>query len=677
MASGKVQVAVLGGGLGGISAAYALTSPAAADRFDVTVYQQGWRIGGKAASGRNLEPGMGARIEEHGLHMFMGWYDQAFAMMRSCYQEWDAPADHPFGTIKKAFVPQRSITLAENLATAGKTPDWAFWTIPFPPLPGEPGDDRDEIHPLEFLRKLLGWLAKPAEELGVELEGAPAHDAKATWHGHSLARQMGTAPQPEHPLQILEAIKDVAKALEKLHGLDLESVAGELRQAWIFLRLGLAIAEGLVRDVLPHGHEGWQKINHLDLKDWLYSHGASTPEVSFSAPIRGFYDLAFAYINGDTSSYKNAQMAAGAGLRTMLKVALGYRDAPLWRMTAGMGDVIFGPLYQVLERRGVKFEFFNRVQELHLSPDKRSVASVDLIQQAKCNAPYQPLHQLGPMDVWPSQPLWDQLVDGAELEKKGVNFESAWDSTSVGSQTIVQGTDYDVIVLGISLGGLGAVAGELIAADDGWSKMIAQIATVETQSIQLWTVPDLEGLGWKHGALVGTSYVEPVDTFSDMSQVLPQERWTGTPPGAVEYLCGPMLQTVGDPYKDPSYPVQAKATVVSHAAGYLGDAAAEIWPKLHGADGVDYEQLYDPANSVGEARLAAQYFRANIDPSERYVLTPPDTVQLRLDPAKSGFDNLFPAGDWVLTSVNGGSAEAAIEGGNLAAAAIIDRYKRS
>ncbi|GMQ86257.1 MAG: hypothetical protein BMS9Abin07_1830 [Acidimicrobiia bacterium] len=674
MVSGKIRVAVLGGGLGGISAAYRLTSPAAGDRFEVTVYQQGWRIGGKAASGRNLAPGMGERIEEHGLHMFMGWYDQAFSMMRECYAEWNAPPDHPFGTIDKAFIPQRKVTLAENLALPDQPPDWELWTLDFPHLPGEPGDDRDEIHPLEFLRKLLGWLPQPAGELGLELASAPAHDPEATWHGHSLARQMSKAPKPEHPKQLLEALEEAVGAVDGRHGHDLASVSRHLRQAWILLRLGLAIAKGLVTDVLLHGHDGWQRINHLDLKDWLASHGAPTPEVSFSSPIKAFYDLAFAYVDGDTSHYENAQIAAGAALRTMLKTALFYRDAPLWRMTAGMGDVIFGPLYQVLKARGVRFEFFNRVEALHLSPDKRTVSSVDLIEQATVSEPpYEPLHRLGPMEVWPSQPLWRQLDNGDELEKKGVNFESFWDSTSVGSHTIEQGTDYDLIVLGISLGGLPTVAQELIDADAGWGKMVDQIDTVQTQSIQLWTVPDLEGLGWRHGPLVGSSYVDPVDSFADMSQLLPQEGWSGTPPGAVEYLCGPMAQTVGDPYSDPGYPAAAKATVVANAARYLDDSAGAVWPALHGPNGIDYALLYDTADGVGEDRLFRQYFRANIDPSERYVLTPPGTVHLRLDPAESGFDNVYPAGDWVHTSVNGGSAEAAIEAGNLAAAAIIDR----
>ena len=45
----------------------------------------GWRLGGKGASGRNAAHG--SRIEEHGLHIWFGFYDNAFLTMRQCYEE--------------------------------------------------------------------------------------------------------------------------------------------------------------------------------------------------------------------------------------------------------------------------------------------------------------------------------------------------------------------------------------------------------------------------------------------------------------------------------------------------------------------------------------------------------------------------------------------------------------
>src|SRR5262249_41895775 len=79
-----------GGGAAALTAAFELTRGDWRSRFDsVVVYQSGWRLGGKGASGR----GVGGRIEEHGLHVWFGAYDNAFALMRDCYAELDAPAE--------------------------------------------------------------------------------------------------------------------------------------------------------------------------------------------------------------------------------------------------------------------------------------------------------------------------------------------------------------------------------------------------------------------------------------------------------------------------------------------------------------------------------------------------------------------------------------------------------
>jgi uncharacterized protein with NAD-binding domain and iron-sulfur cluster len=80
------KVAIIGGGMAGLSAAWRLSEPGWRDRFDsITVYQRGWRLGGKAASSR----GRHGRIEEHGLHIWLGYYENAFEMLRECYAELD------------------------------------------------------------------------------------------------------------------------------------------------------------------------------------------------------------------------------------------------------------------------------------------------------------------------------------------------------------------------------------------------------------------------------------------------------------------------------------------------------------------------------------------------------------------------------------------------------------
>ena len=47
-----IEVVIVGGGCAGMSAAFELTRPRHQGRYRVTVYQLGWRLGGKGASGR-------------------------------------------------------------------------------------------------------------------------------------------------------------------------------------------------------------------------------------------------------------------------------------------------------------------------------------------------------------------------------------------------------------------------------------------------------------------------------------------------------------------------------------------------------------------------------------------------------------------------------------------------
>jgi hypothetical protein len=51
MADGKVKIAILGGGMGAMSAALALTEAnPKGEKYDITVHQLGWRLGSMTAS---------------------------------------------------------------------------------------------------------------------------------------------------------------------------------------------------------------------------------------------------------------------------------------------------------------------------------------------------------------------------------------------------------------------------------------------------------------------------------------------------------------------------------------------------------------------------------------------------------------------------------------------------
>ena len=70
------------------------------------------------------------------------------------------------------------------------------------------------------------------------------------------------------------------------------------------------------------------------------------------------------------------------------------------------------------------------------------------------------------------------------------------------------------------------------------------------------------------------------------------------------------------------------------------------------------------------ARFDAQFWGANIDPSERYVLSAAGSTRHRLAAGDSQFANLVLAGDWVYNGFPVGCVESATLGGLQAARAI-------
>ena len=132
----------------------------------------------------------------------------------------------------------------------------------------------------------------------------------------------------------------------------------------------------------------------------------------------GMYDLVFGYEGGDPA---RPRFSAGLGLQLATKMLLGYSGALFWKMQAGMGEVIFAPLYEVLRARGVEFRFFHRVDALRLADDGRSIAAIDLGLQAELADgvdAYDPLFRVKGLPCWPDAPFGSQLRT-AERPRRG------------------------------------------------------------------------------------------------------------------------------------------------------------------------------------------------------------------------------------------------------------------
>ena len=140
----------------------------------------------------------------------------------------------------------------------------------------------------------------------------------------------------------------------------------------------LTMLRGTVADRLTV--RGYNAIDHLDLREWLRRHGASRRAID-SPLVRGHYDLSFAYEDGDPN---RPRFPAGLALHLAMRMFLDYKGAMFWKMRAGMGDVVFAPLYEALRRRGVRFRFFHRLDQLHLSDDSRTVEAATFGCEEAC-----------------------------------------------------------------------------------------------------------------------------------------------------------------------------------------------------------------------------------------------------------------------------------------------------
>lgn len=109
-----------------------------------------------------------------------------------------------------------------------------------------------------------------------------------------------------------------------------------------------------------------------------------------------------------------------------------------------------------MQQRGVRFEFFQAVRNLELSDDKQRVARIRMGRQVTLkHPPYQPLVDVKGLPCWPSEPFFDQRVEGAALKAGGFDLEDYWTKwKDVESYTLELGKDFDAVVLGISVAGI-------------------------------------------------------------------------------------------------------------------------------------------------------------------------------------------------------------------------------
>jgi uncharacterized protein with NAD-binding domain and iron-sulfur cluster len=693
----KTQIAILGGGIGALTAAFELTEQDPdKERYDITVYTLGWRLGGKCLVGR--DECRDWRALEHGLHVWAGFYDNAFDLVQRLY----ARLEYSPNAWRSKFEGLNHFTVMEFVEKS-----WKPWLLQARPNPLDPGIDLDNgLLLLTALKTLLSWVEQSFVDSPL---GRVQHPGARRDVQHEIAAALKspvdnvfptalsaiaalldrgapntiTANDTKAALALVDAFRrQVARAVPSTPKDD------ETRRLEILYDLAAGLIKGILSDEVLSG--GLDAIDHWEWSAWM-EHNGCKPESINSAIVRGCYDYVFGYIKGCR------KVGAGVGTIALLRLLLTYKGSIFYALQEPMGDFLFAPLYTYLCKRDVKFKFFHRLDELKLSNDGSVIEKIALGRQVKLKYPdvgYKPLIDVPGKDYksWPTHPDYDQIEHGDELkdydlESAGTNWRYADTPLTLmrrppgdRSQT---GKTFDIAILGVGFGGLPSICGDLCCHHpDTWGSYLKEVQTTPTLALQLWLTEETEKLGWPDPRTVMVGFARADDTWNDA----PLHSWEdNTPliaresansekaPRSLAYFVGVFPEAEDGPRgSDPQFPKSEMDRAKLVIKAWMKSRLPELWPNALDRQTSDFrwELLDAPPGTTGSDRLDHQYLRTNIEPWERYVLSKPGTLRWRLWPDGSGISNLFLTGDWVRTGLDAGCIEAAIMSGRAAARTI-------
>lgn len=715
--SARTRVAVLGGGISALTTAWHLTSTQELrDRYEVTVYQMGWRLGGKLASGRNAKLGM--RNQEHGLHVWFGWYENAFALFQQLLAEWSpmAPPDCPIRQWQDAFEPCLYTPIGQELGGGRK-----LWKFKWAGNSDLPGDGKVMMSPKAVLTGTLQWMETLVLDWLLQPQGA---NPELTGPASMLARAAGIVSdslgkavdrlQERSAHTILRGLIAEVERLNEDHSVwgqvELKALRASLEAAQWMLRpllhdsrhsddivdahlvrncvdVGLAALRGLLNpeyQLLEHDLD-LDRIDHLELRQWLIANGADPHTVRKWTVIKALYDAMFEYPHGDP---KEPNYAAGVATRVMVRMLLTYKGAPLYLLNTGMGEGVIAPLYETLMVRGVNFKFFHKIISVRTSADGTHIDGLDIARQVKIKSElnggeYRPLFTVKGMRCWPSEPLWEQIEGGEALEHTGVDLESNWcQQPPVETLLLQAGRDFDQVVMGIALGAwkdlgyAGDLGQDLRSKNAKLAAMAAALPIMPSGGVQLWCDRTTSGLGFSQPGVpnvrvAGVSIAPPMDVWADMTPTLQIEDWGMDGPASVQYLCGTLDSDLyHQPPSDATAPKRARDRLLAAMAEQLKTSGGLMWPAARKGDEFDWSVLHADPAAEGLERLDQQWIRANIDPTECCVSSPANTTQQRLRADQTGVDNLWLCGECAYTGVNSTCVESVVMAGMQAARAI-------
>jgi uncharacterized protein with NAD-binding domain and iron-sulfur cluster len=687
----SVHVAILGGGPAGLACAWLLSNPVMANgkrawesgsaradlELELTIVERQNLPGGKAASARQVDGSKTRLIQEHGLHVLMGFYANVLGIVKLLGTEsllvdtptLRVPADVAPGDVASAWeiaihpwsgaparAPAPAPAPAPAVAAAAAAPtakgkSRASTKSRQTPESGAEAEAEEMVfeRSLEkatkpshkpLLRSLL-FLNRQVRQLATKRGAKPAAIA-SPYHAmvmKSLAKSLSFAPtstksalawsngdEPElGSADSFEQIGALARLLRQFSRAALAQGTGAGDHlAAEALELGTTMLIGLQdHGLLPiWAFADPAKLStDSSLGDWALSLQQAFDSVSISQWLedhgiaKGFVQRSrlLAALTAGVFSTPDT-MAAGTFIHGVCRLVLDFQGAPFKRMRGGTGEVLIAPMFEALEKKKVEFRFGTSVAALKLAEAKDGMQVVA--------ATLRPPEEDQPgMDFVPADAR-KKTRSGWEVQKK---------KRSTVAESLIE-ADAFVLALPPFQAASGAQAKPLIdGLPASLQETLERIGSRATVSLQHWTTGSP-----LYPARIVAPFPGPMRCAA-----------------AMEHLAGDEGTEVLSP------PV--------YYCGDMDDEAAKAFAKK------DHRAwLSENAPSMQQGQQARDPFvSTNVDGSARYVRMDPATQAARPGIGDSGARNLWLAGDWTKGALSCGSIEHAVTSGLEVAADIL------
>ncbi|GAA4829082.1 FAD-dependent oxidoreductase [Algivirga pacifica] len=716
----RKKVAIFGGGIAGLSTAWKLTEqPDWESKYDITIYQMGWRCGGKAGT----TIGENGRIEETGVHIFQGWYDHAFQLVKEVYAYSKAEKineDGAFQSWEDAFI-KNPVTLMVEENDQG---EWKNWPFVFPCNDLEPGTDQQvtfgvllkevvamglqvllgspyQTNPKQREKTLSKWQYYTFYKKALKSAGSSQklEDnfllslAEKTTNFHQkvnalIERILKLENKEDSTVSLLSSIEKLLSKCSSPVFRFLEKKNETFRRVLQTLRLLMTCVKGVYTDVYDSktGDYEWEKINHLDFRDWLRAHGATEHTIR-SVVVEFLYKGTF----GNSYHGETGKVAADIAIRMMLMIP-SYKGSFVWNLKGGTGGSFIAPLFVALKHKGVRFEFFHKLKEVKYS-DGHAIKEIIVDQQVSLREgldTYNPIVKQKGVFQWTNQPDYDQLdpLQAHLLKEREINLESHWAEWNEGEELLLkEGHDFDIAVLATSVKPLKYTCPEIIEHRQSWKNMVNHIGTTPTLNVQFWMQDNIQGLGmdlqrWgmdKKAYANTVIYENQLYSWTSMTFVEPYECWPEeSRPQQVSYWCGTWNPTekVPGPF-DKDFPERQLKLLKKETKQWMDQHMGWFWPNAmkKGNKEFDFQKLQTvPSDLSGEEKFEQQFFQVNVDPNMEYVIARPGTNKYRLKADETGYANLYFSGDWINFGLNVGYMEGTVIAGLQAAQCILNQH---